>query len=145
MRLSKVDLQGCPGLWGTGTLNILKWCKENQNPSPIWEEQPGAVMVTFFPSNFFMETAGTEQALTSTKPVTGHVTGHVTGQDKILEFCKQPRSAKEIMEVLGLRHRESFYKIYLKPLLQQEFLLMTIPNKPKSKNQQYVTNFTKSQ
>lgn len=130
--------------WGTGTLNIIKWCKDNQNPPPVWEE-PGAVMVTFLPSTFFLEEEKVEQALMAdekqtTGHDTGHDTGHVTGQDKILEFCKQPRPAKEIMKLLGLKHRESFYKIYLKPLIQQELLLMTIPNKPKSKNQQYFTN-----
>ena len=41
--------------WGTGTLNIIKWCKDNQNPPPVWEEQPGAVMVTFLPSTFFLK------------------------------------------------------------------------------------------
>ena len=131
--------------WGTGTLNIIKWCKDNQNPPPVWEEQPGAVMVTFLPSNFFLEEEKVEQVLMAdekqtTGHDTGHDTGHVTGHDKILEFCKQPRPAKEIMKLLGLKHRESFYKIYLKPLIQQELLLMTIPNKPKSKNQQYFTN-----
>lgn len=134
--------------WGTGTLNIIKWCKDNQNPPPVWEEQPGAVMVTFLPSTFFLEEEKVEPALVAdekqtTGHDTGHDTGHVTGQDKILEFCKQPRPAKEIMKLLGLKHRESFYKIYLKPLIQKELLLMTIPDKPKSKNQQYFTNHKK--
>lgn len=26
--------------WGTGTLNMLDWCKENGNPQPRWEGEP---------------------------------------------------------------------------------------------------------
>jgi len=61
-------------------------------------------------------------------------------QDKILQFCAMPRSAREIMSHICLKDRESFYKVYLQPLLKTEFLLMTVPNKPKSKNQKYYSN-----
>ena len=36
--------------WGTGTLNILDWCKENGNPPPTWKEQAGSVYVIFLPA-----------------------------------------------------------------------------------------------
>ena len=26
--------------WGTGTLNIIDWCEENDNPPPIWLNRP---------------------------------------------------------------------------------------------------------
>ncbi len=56
----------------------------------------------------------------------------------ILEFCETPRSVKEIMEYIGLRHRPTFVYDYLKPLLDNQKLQMTIPDKPKSKNQKYI-------
>lgn len=121
--------------WGTGTLNILEWCKENQNPSPIWSEQAGTVAITFLPSTFFLKDI--EQTPTTNKDQS---TGQVTGQDKILKFCEQPKTAKEIMTLIGLKHRESFANNYLKPLLQKKLLSMTIPDKPNSKNQKYFTN-----
>lgn len=135
--------------WGTGTLNIIKWCKENQNPPSVWEEQPSSVVITFLPSTFFLEeTSKTEATSRSLENhpvghVSGQVTGHVSGQDKILKFCGQSRTTKDIMKLLGLKHRESFYKNHLKPLLQKKLLLMTIPNKPKSRNQRYFTNLEK--
>ena len=58
--------------------------------------------------------------------------------DLILEFCKTPRSVKEIMEYIGLRHRPTFIYDYLNPLLVSKKLQMTIPDKPKSKNQKYI-------
>lgn len=72
----------------------------------------------------------------------------ITEQDKpnkkedkinlILEFCKEPKSVKEIMEYIGLKHRPTFIYDYLNPLLEKNKLQMTIPDKPKSKNQKYV-------
>ena len=64
-----------------------------------------------------------------------------THQDKILEFCKEPpRTTKEIMLYLGLRDRRNFYLKYMRPLLDSERLKMTIPDKPNTKNQKYITN-----
>ena len=57
----------------------------------------------------------------------------------ILEFCNEPKSVKEIMEYIGLRHRPTFMYDYLNPLLEKGKLQMTIPDKPKSRNQKYVT------
>lgn len=61
-------------------------------------------------------------------------------QDRILEYCKIPRSKAEIAEVLGYKDVKSFGKNHLKPLVASHKLLMTIPDKPTSKNQRYVTN-----
>lgn len=46
-------------------------------------------------------------------------------------------SAAQIMERLGLSHRPTFRKNYLKPALAQGAIEMTIPNKPNSRNQRY--------
>jgi predicted HTH transcriptional regulator len=72
----------------------------------------------------------------------------ITEQDKpnkkiakinlILEYCKEPRSVKEIMECIGIKHRPTFIYDYLNPLLKEDKLQMTIPDKPKSKNQKYI-------
>jgi ATP-dependent DNA helicase RecG len=120
--------------WGTGTLNIIDWCKENKNPIPSWEEQTGTVVVTFTPSTVFLD----EQKESELVP--GHDAGHVERQADILEFCAQPRTTKEIMGFLKLKHRETFYQKYLKPLTHNKLLLLTIPEKPQSKNQQYYAN-----
>jgi Fic/DOC family protein len=46
------------------------------------------------------------------------------------------------MELISLKHWKTFQANYLKPLLQQELLAMTIPEKPTSSNQRYVTTET---
>lgn len=77
--------------------------------------------------------------------VTPHDTIHDTIHDKIallLSFCQTPRSREEMMEFVGLRNRDHFQKKYLRPLLEQEKIEMTIPEKPQSKNQKYRTKET---
>jgi len=65
-------------------------------------------------------------------------TRQVTPQEKILDFCKIPRSKNEIVAYMGYKDSRYFTKEYMKPLLKAGELLMTIPDKPNSKNQKYV-------
>ncbi len=46
-------------------------------------------------------------------------------------------STNEIMNKLELKHKPNFRKNYLNPALKQGLLEMTLPEKPKSKNQKY--------
>ncbi len=57
---------------------------------------------------------------------------------KFLEYCQTARSVKEMMHRLGLKHRETFLKNYLNPLIQTGLIIMTIPDKPRSPKQRYV-------
>mgnify|MGYP005795046639 FL=1 len=52
------------------------------------------------------------------------------------------KSAKEIAEYCGYKSVDRFKRNHLKPLLEQEMIQMTIPDKPKSKNQKYITKKT---
>ncbi len=68
----------------------------------------------------------------------GHDTGQVTGQVKqLLSVCESTKSKSELMELLQLKGRDNFEKLYLKPALNLKLLEMTIPEKPKSRNQKY--------
>lgn len=49
-----------------------------------------------------------------------------------------PYTAKAIMELLGIRSKETFRKNYMNPALKQNLVKMTIPDKPNSKNQRYI-------
>ncbi len=61
----------------------------------------------------------------------------VDTQNKIIKYCALPRSKKEISEFLGYKSVKSILK-YIYPLLETGKLVMTIPDKPNSKNQKYV-------
>ncbi len=73
----------------------------------------------------------------------GHDGGHDAAHDKIenlIIFCEKPKTRQEIMNHLGLSSRGQFLERYLKPLLESGRLKMTIPDKPQSKNQKYVSS-----
>ena len=60
---------------------------------------------------------------------------------EILKKCKEESSALELMNILGRTNRTKFKLAIIYPLIDQDFLELTIPDKPKSPNQKYrITN-----
>lgn len=57
----------------------------------------------------------------------------------ILDFCKEPKSFGEIMNMLNLKDRVNFKRVYISPLIEEGLLSMTEPDNPTSRNQMYVT------
>ena len=57
---------------------------------------------------------------------------------KILDFCFEPKSTKELAELLEFKERKSVSR-YLTVLLREGRIAMTIPNKPNSSKQKYIT------
>ena len=72
--------------------------------------------------------------------VTPQVKTQVAISDKILAFCSAPHSKAEIAEYCGYKNTKNFTKRYLRPLLDSGTLKMTIPDKPNSRNQRYITD-----
>ena len=58
--------------------------------------------------------------------------------ERILTFSVIPRSRKEIMDLLGITTHTKNYERHIVPLLEKGLLTMTLPDKPKSKNQKYI-------
>ena len=55
----------------------------------------------------------------------------------VMEF-EVPYSTVTLMQLLGIKSRETFRKNYLDPVLKLEIVVQTIPDKPNSKNQRYM-------
>lgn len=108
--------------WGTGTLNIIEWCRTNGNPAPKWSEQTGSVFVSFSP--VAERELGTKSALSE-------------HQVKALKKCSQPSSLLDIMAGSGRSDRTKFRHQVLNPLLEAGLIEMTIPDKPRSSKQKY--------
>lgn len=81
------------------------------------------------------ETKGPSQGTKS--DVKGPSQGTKSIEDKIVEFCKEPRTFIEIIEYFGFQNKTKFRSRYLNPLLGTR-ILMTIPDKPKSSKQKYI-------
>ena len=58
---------------------------------------------------------------------------------KILKKCKEESSAVELMNILGRTNRTKFKLAIIYPLIDQGFMELTIPDRPKSPNQKYRT------
>jgi len=77
----------------------------------------------------------TNQVNVCQSPSTDQVTDQV---DRLLEALGDTeKSASELMETLGLRHKPSFRESYLRPALNLGLIEMTIPEKPRSSAQKY--------
>lgn len=70
---------------------------------------------------------------------TEQVIEQVTEQvEKLMEVIGEiPMSSKELMELVGIKHRPTFRKNYLLPAIEQGLIEMTIPDKPNSSKQKY--------
>ncbi len=62
--------------------------------------------------------------------------GHV--QAKILAYCQIPRSRSDIAEHCGYKSVRYLTTTYLRPMIGEGLLSMTIPDKPNHRNQKYV-------
>ena len=60
-------------------------------------------------------------------------------EEQILELCKTEKSLKEIAQHFGYKDVYKFKNNYINSLLEQNKLQMTIPDKPKSRNQKYIS------
>ena len=49
-----------------------------------------------------------------------------------------PYTSTVLMEKLGLKSKETFRKNYMNPAMELQLVQMTIPEKPKSRNQRYI-------
>lgn len=116
---------------GSGVRKLFKYCKRFCGSDPeLVERDVFKFMLPLIPK--------------VTEQVTGQATGQAVSEatEQVLWFCEQPRKAIEIQKFLGLKHRETFQDNYLKPLLKQQLLTLTIPDKPRSPAQQYAITRT---
>ena len=124
--------------WGTGVRRIFTEALDLGLAEPKIEEIGLRLRFTVYLAKPHRIQTGQQKA--QSKEQTGlesgtQVTAQVTAQ--VVAFCREPRSARKIMEMLGLKHWKTFQSNYLNPLLEAGFIERTIPEKPKSRLQKY--------
>ena len=123
---------------GSGMRNTYKYTRLYSGGTPEFIE--GDVFRTVVPlTSVAVEKVGPQEKTQVTTQVATQVRTQVTIADKILSFCKEPHSKAEIAEHCGYKNTKNFTQKYLRPLLDSGLLTMTIPDKPRSQNQKYIT------
>lgn len=119
---------------GAGMRNTYQYTKLYSGGTPEFIE--GDVFRTVVPlAPIAVEKVGPQDGT----QVETQVRTQVTLTDQILAFCAEPHSKAEIAEHCGYKNTKGFTKRYLRPLLDKGQLQMTIPDKPRSQHQKYVT------
>lgn len=118
--------------WGTGVQRSILLCEEAGVKVPEFIEMDSAIRVNFYRLSY------------KTDQVSDQVSDQVGDQDdelfkSIILYCKTPKSLREIMEKFGFKQRINFKNKYINPLIEKGKLSLTIPDKPNSSNQKYVS------
>ncbi|MGN8895919.1 ATP-binding protein [Flavonifractor sp. HCP28S3_F3] len=109
----------------SGIPTIRRSLAEYGLPEPRFENRRNEFVVTFYNGTGKAEV--TEQRKEGEKA------------PDLLAFCKTPRTRKEIADYLGVKTVFYVMQHYVKLLLESGQLAMTMPEKPKSRNQRYYT------
>ena len=92
-------------------------------------------------SNTEKAVSNDEKAVSSNKKAVSNdekaVSKKEKNEQKLLAFCKEPKTLSEICEHLGMTDKYKVKKRYIDPLLNKS-LRMTEPESPKSPTQKYV-------
>ena len=105
----------------SGIPTIRREMAAHRLPEPVFENRRNEFVVTLY--NAVQEDVVQQDAAKLT----------------LLDFCALPKSRKEIADFLGLKTASYAMERYIRPLLEEDKLEMTLPEKPKSTHQKYRT------
>lgn len=116
---------------GSGVDKIVGGWKYLELPEPMIEEEirPDYVVFTLYLKR------DTPQ---DTPQDTNRIIRKEHNRNRLLEFCVEPRSVGEMMQLLGLKARKNFMESYINPMLTDGVLVKTKPDKQISGEQRYV-------
>ena len=136
-------------LWHTAILS--KW-------KPIFEYIPIESQIEKFQNDYYdaiakchvngSSTFFIEFMLSQINQILDEISGQAAEcNEQLTEYVKHmldvmeydvPYTSTTIMEMLGLKSKETFRKNYMNPALELNLVKMTIPDKPNSRNQRYI-------
>ena len=121
-------MSGMIEAWGRGFDKIKEACARYDGPLPEYNISKSGVMVLC---------KACDKYLKLLKDDNHHDQDGYDVVKMILDFCKEAKSVPEIMEQFEFASRTSFRRKYLDVLVKDGRLKMTLPDKPRSKNQKY--------
>lgn len=107
----------------SGIPTIRREMAEYNLPEPVFQNRRNEFVVTLY-----------NRTISVPKEETTSSDGN-----SLLEFCRTPRSRQEIADHLKIKATPYMMNKYVLPLIEKGLLLMTIPDRPRSRNQKYYT------
>jgi len=114
----------------SGIPTIQSEMKKYGMPDATFKVERGEFVTIFFSGKEIKE-----ELITKKKDV-GNQT--VSNEEKLLNYCSVERTREEIIDYMGFS-RYYTCSVIMKPLIEDNKLALTIPEKPKSKKQKYLT------
>lgn len=114
----------------SGIPTMRRTMKEFHLPEPKFENRRDEFVVTFFNGT----AVDKDRVGIIPKPENAKASDH-----DLLAFCRTPKSRQEIAEYLNIKTIYYVMEKFVQPLIDSGKLAMTIPDKPKSKNQKFYT------
>ena len=151
-RIDMADVKGLTGLNGPDAVALVQRLTVQVLVEVAQEGAHLYTLTTHLRERFTAAPVGA-RAKTGDSSATEQVTVQVTGnptvqapslvqlsavQRVIVNHTDTPRKLQELMEITGYKQRPYFKANHLEPLLTAGVLRMTVPDKPRSSNQQYV-------
>ena len=108
-----------------GYYNAISQCHGNGNSDAFIEFMLDMINLTL------------DRALKQISEKDAYLTGAVQNLMEVMEY-DVPYTATQLMTRLGLKSKDNFRKLYLNPALEKGLIVMSIPDKPTSRNQTYI-------
>ncbi len=140
--------RGIMEAWGRGIGLIIKSCKEQELVEPeinvtqsfvnltIWFKK--TLTINHTSSHTPSRTPSRTPSYTPSQEVIEDNIKVLSPQERVFKFCEEAKSITEISKMLGVNDKKWVRKKYLTPYIGT-IIQLTIPNKPNSRNQKYVT------
>jgi predicted HTH transcriptional regulator len=122
---------------GTGTLDMIALCTQAGLPAPEFRQDGGQFIQTLWRPKVTDSVPGTEPQGTQSGTKSGTKSAPSRHQVQILSKASTGAALTELMAIDGRTDRTKFRHQVIKPLLEQGWLEMTLPDKPTSSQQKY--------
>lgn len=118
---------------GTGIQRMRNEMRAQGCPEPEFAAN-GFFAVTLRPNPMVRDAGATDRTATG-RPT--DIDSRAVAMHRLLQEVSGEMTGQDLRRALGLKNNPHFRRAYLIPALQAGLLEMTIPNKPRSKNQRY--------
>ena len=136
---------GAMDTWGQGFLLIKDECEKMDAPLPEIKATDKHVTVTIHGCKKYMELLNSSSSANLvTSEGAGEVDSEGAGEgaaevaEKVVLFCKTPKTKNEIQNYLGIKSDRYVRQEIIQPLHSAGKLVRTIPEKPSSPKQKYI-------